>query len=167
MKITNHDFQPLKKPVFNIEKIRRIDNLTKIKFQNSPSDLTRELFPMHIALHNKKNPELSTNLKDYIIVRAVTILETYFTDLIIQLIDDYKMSSHGIFDDDTLNIPIRRLDDIKQDEVTRGKIIATSCNLQDISEVNRILSKILDMDFLVSGHNNYTYPSSFRRTRRA
>mgnify|MGYP000264609506 CR=1 FL=1 len=51
-------------------------------------------------------------------------------------------------DEQELVIDINQFEFIKKKSTTRGKILATNFNLQDPVEINRILSKILSINFV-------------------
>jgi len=144
----------MRSPQIKINKIRGLNPsiLNSLKIQGMSAEIIfQELLPILTQLQNKgnmMNEDLKNHIRRYLIIRLVTILEVFFTDWIVKLIDVYKLPYTNLFENPNINIPISKLKDIKNDTITEGKIIATSFNMQDISEINQVFSKLIMPDFL-------------------
>ncbi|MDH3277163.1 MAG: hypothetical protein OEL77_02900 [Nitrosopumilus sp.] len=141
----------MKNPQFKLGKIKNIDETESKEFQKISSNIVfKELLPIIQQLNNAnyKNEELKQHLRRYLIIRLVTILEVYFTKWVVRLIDLYKLPYSNMFENPNINIPISRLQEIKKDQISEGKIVATSFNMQNISEINHVFSKLVTPNFL-------------------
>ena len=136
-----------KKPKLNLTKVRRLGKSSTEEIIEGVLD--KETRPI-IALLKKKLPDkqFERSVKNYLIIRFVTTIEVYFNELIASLIDTYKMPTQGIFEDEKIELPLSRLDDVSKGKITKGKIIATSFTFQNINDIDKVLSKILGFGFL-------------------
>jgi len=62
-------------------------------------------------------------------------------------VDYYGFDISNLFDTNSIEIPFRAFDEIKSNRITKGLIVATNFNFQDISDINKVFSKLLDFDF--------------------
>lgn len=97
-------------------------------------------------LEEKIEPSLKTQLKNYIIIRLVALLEHYFQNHVVNLIDYYHFKHNSLFVDDKISVSLSSLD--KLQHTTKGKIIATNLQFHSSSDVDFVFSKLLDENFL-------------------
>ena len=131
-------------PKIDFSKIERFDEI--------PTDdesfrlIREELFLILSKLETETDPRIEIQLKNYIIIRLVTLLELFFQNHVVNLIDHYNLKHNDLFADDKISISLSSLD--KLQNATKGKIIATSLQFQSSSNINDIFSKLLNEEFL-------------------
>lgn len=136
----------MKKVLFNFKRISQFgykDTLDVIKhsIENEMEEIVQ------LIEKNQEDSMLIEHLKRYFIIRALTIIESTFRDLSIRLVDYYGFDISNLFDTNSIEIPFRAFDEIKSNRITKGRIVATNFNFQDISDINKVFSKLLDFDF--------------------
>jgi len=131
-------------PKIDFNKIERFD---EIPTDDEAFRLIREELSLILSkLENETDPKIEIQLKNYMIIRLVTLLELYFQNHVVNLIDHYNLKHNDLFSDDKISISLSSLD--KLQNVTKGKIIATSLQFQSSSNINDIFSKLLNEEFL-------------------
>jgi len=132
-------------PKIDFNKIERFNEITN---DDEAFRLIREeLSLILLKLENETDPKIEIQLKNYIIIRLVTLLELYFQNHVVNLIDHYDLKHNDLFTDDKISISLSSLD--KLQNATKGKIIATSLQFHSPSDINKIFSKLLNEEFLV------------------
>lgn len=90
---------------------------------------------------------LRKELKNYLIIRQVTIIESYLKYHVIRIIDDYQLDIISLFDNKEFLVSIHNIDYIKKKDFTKGRIVATNFNFQNPNDINFVFSKLLQVDF--------------------
>ena len=154
-----------KHPIFDIQKVKNFDkNIPQAELY---AVLDRELEDVILALKKSKKTKISKQLKKYIIIRLVTIVEIYLQNIVSKLIDKYDLDASDLFQGSEIPIPIKNFKEIQGKDFTKGKIIAINFNFQNFQETNRVFSQILGIDFfetlkdwIVFGIQQETIPES-------
>ncbi|AJW71052.1 hypothetical protein [Nitrosopumilus adriaticus] len=139
-----------KHPMLDIHKIKNFDKLIPNStlsnvMDNELRDVIREL--------DKRNVKISKQLKKYIIIRLVTIVESYLQNNIAWLVDDYDLNVERLFQGSEIPIPIKYFKEIQKKDFTKGKIIAANFNFQNSSEINKVFSNLLGLNFFDTLHD--------------
>ena len=108
-----------------------------------------ELAPVLIdLLKNEMTPELKQITRNYLIIRLVTMIETYFRSMVRMTIDTLQFEFMGIFPNDEIKISLLDLKEIKKNEkITEGRIISSSFNFQNLDEIDSVMSKLFGKSF--------------------
>lgn len=101
------------------------------------------------------NPTLERHLKNYFVIRTVTILEVFFNELVVKLIDVYNLPYKKLFDDDLVQISLSRFEEIKTGKMTEGKIIASNFNFQEKGQINKVITNLINLPFFDTIGNLY------------
>jgi hypothetical protein len=131
-----------------------------LKFEPKKLDRYKDLFPDDISftpivgelsivlyhLDETSDKEFEKHLKNYLIIRLVSIMEIYFQNLVVRLVDDYDLPLNNLFKNENVNIPLSIFDKIKK--FSKGKIIATNLRFQSRLEINEVFSSLLDYKFI-------------------
>ena len=106
---------------------------------SSGTDVSKCL--QHLA--KKQNDDLMSYLSDYVIIRSVTQIEVFFKFSAVTMIDDLNCP----LPDMNVSTSLEELRLLNQ--VTLGKIAVEQFNFQDIRDIDKIFSHLLEMKFLV------------------
>lgn len=133
-----------KHPILDIRKVKDFEKIIpQIDLYNV---LDRELEEVISALEKPRN-KISKQLKKYIIIRLVTIIETYLQNIVSELIDDYDLDVTSLFQGTEIPIPIKHFKEIQKKDFTKGKIMAINFNFQNINEIDKVFSHLLGLNF--------------------
>ena len=94
----------------------------------------------HLA--KKQNDDLTSYLSDYVIIRSVTEIEVFCKSSAVTMIDDFNCP----LPDMSVTTSLEELKLLNQ--VTLGKITADQFNFQNIHDIDKIFSHLLEMKFL-------------------
>lgn len=101
--------------------------MKSLKFEPKKLDRYKDLFPDDISftpivgelsivlyhLDETSDKEFAKHLKNYLIIRLVSIMEIYFQNLVVRLVDDYDFPLNNLFENENVNIPLSTFDKIK------------------------------------------------------
>jgi len=140
-----------------------IDNIIKAVKGQGVFDIDRiidnEIDPI-IDLLNTKKVKFKTSLEDYVVVRLVAYFEIQMKDFAIWLIDKGIPVDVTKLVQNELRIPITDLDNIRDKNFTRGGIIATNFNFQNLADVNYIFSRIFKLNLIETLKDYTNWPNS-------
>lgn len=128
-------------------KPKKIQGLTE---ELDPDVWDKQLEDLALIISNIKKIESESviqALKNYVIINMVTIIEDTAKRLLKSLIDSNNFKVKNLFQRDELHIRLESLDALKSDELTKGVIIASNFNFQNVDEVNYVFSNLFKMDF--------------------
>lgn len=114
-----------------------------IKIEKTVQD---ELLPVTKELASGSNSEIEEMLMNYVVMRSVTIIETYFADIVAHVIDKNIGTPSQLFDSGELidfNLEIQTM----RSGETEGKIAASMFNFQNSRELDSVMSNILTYSF--------------------
>ena len=94
------------------------------------------------------NEVIITGLKNYIIIKLISVLEDSCKKLAKDEIDRLKINLKNFFQKNDILVRISDLDTLKNSEFTKGAIVASNFNFQNISSINEVLSGIAGTDFI-------------------
>lgn len=133
-----------KHPKFHFDKIRDFDKIIpEREFYDVFND---ELAYVYNSLKNPRS-KISKHLKKYFIIRLVTMIESYLKYLAAHLVDVHKLKISNLFQEGTISMQIKDLEEIKKKEFTIGKMVAISFNFQDMREADWVFSRLLGVKF--------------------
>lgn len=111
--------------------------------------LLKEFKPIITGIKNS-DPSISTHLKNYFVIHLVTIIENHFKETLSFVVDNHKIDVFQLLDKNEISIPITKLDELQKIKITKGKIVASNFNFQNISEINHVFSTIFGINFLTN-----------------
>jgi len=82
-------------------------------------------------------PEVFAALEGYSIIRVVATIEQFFRNLVKKLVDNQPKLADLVVSD--ASVPIK--------SITLGEAVATTFQFQDPNDINKVISKILEIDF--------------------
>ncbi|MCV0430718.1 hypothetical protein [Nitrosopumilus sp.] len=107
-----------------------------------------ELYKQIDEFENIESKEVIQSLKNFIVINLVTVMEDTIKRELKFEIDVEQIELKNIFDQNELRIRLTDLDIIKTNEITKGMIVASNFNFQNLNEFDRIFSKAYKVDFL-------------------
>ncbi len=115
-----------------------------------PDIWNTQLENLELMISNIKNIESQETvqaLKNYVIINMVTIIEDTSKRLLKSLIDSNNFKVKNLFQRDELHIKLESLDVLKSNELTKGTIIASNFNFQNLNEINYVFSNLFKFNF--------------------
>src|SRR5690348_2346718 len=91
----------------DLDKILEQDSLKII------SELSSEIKPIMELVKTTKNKSLKISMINYLVIRLVSTLESYYRNLVRELIDSELFDAKGLLANDELTISLLELDSIK------------------------------------------------------
>ena len=99
------------------------------------------------SIKNQKDDTNEKLMKNYVIVRLVSLIEFNLKALITYLIDELDIKPHTILDEDSIEIDLDVLQRFKSDQYTKGSVIIAHLDKMNPGITYRILSRINKLDF--------------------
>src|SRR5579863_2429535 len=120
---------------------KKMRKFYKISYDDFNNKMMEELKPIFVALKNKKlDKKLERHLKNYLIIRIVTISENYFGNKARDIIDKYDVDITRLV---TL-AEIKNLDSLMETtHRTKGDIIASNYSFQNELQIDYVFSQLL------------------------
>jgi len=94
-----------------------------------------------------KSEQTIQGIKNYVIINMVTVIEDTTKRLLKSLIDSNNFKIKNLFQRDELHIRLESLDSLKSEELTKGAIIASNFNFQNLNEIDYIFSNLFKFNF--------------------
>ena len=123
---------------------RKLPNIPEFDFESYNNEINGLLRICNALEENKDGTQY---LKNYIIIRLVGIVENQFKSIIADLVDFFQIPPSDLLDSEFINIRVDDFDEIKSEEVTKGKIVVMNFSTQNAKDLSRILSRINNLDF--------------------
>jgi len=140
-----------------------IENIIKLVKGRSAFQFERiideEIDPL-IDFLEKKKRKIRTSIENYIIIRLVAYVEIQLKDFAIWLIDQGHDIDITDLVQNELRIPITALDQIKDKNFTKGGIIATNFNFQNLKDIDFVFSRIYKLNFLETLKDYKNWPKN-------
>ena len=125
----------------------KIERLKRTEFKDIENHVIEEELSIVLSeIKKATESELETQLKNYVIIRLIAILEEFCTGWVVRLIDDYEFEHKTLFDKDEIIISLSSMNKLK--EITTGKIVATSLQFHKSSDIDQVFSRLLNEKFL-------------------
>ena len=99
------------------------------------------------SIKNQKDDTNKKLMKNYVIIRLVSLIEFNLKALITYLIDELDIKPHTILDEDSIEIDLDVLQRFKSDQYTKGSVIIAHLDKMNPGITYRILSRINKLDF--------------------
>lgn len=129
-------------------KIKHLEgDLESQKPQGLSTDLTSDLFSILILLRKPQNEDEIKHLTNYFIIRLITILESYFSNWLVKLVDVYDLPYKQLYKKD-IQKKVKEIKKKYASDPSVGKVVTSTVNFQDWKDVNKIFSSIITPDFL-------------------
>lgn len=100
-----------------------------------------------LELEKESESAVSTALKNYIIIRLISTIETSCKRIVRDEIDRNKINVKNFFYKKDILLRISDLDSIKDVEFTKGAIVASNFNMQNLVDLDEVLSNITGVNF--------------------
>ena len=133
------------------ERVNRFPTVDRVFYEKSFLDLTN--FCSIIGkqeeqeLKEKSDHSISGLMKNYVIVRLVSLVEYHLKALISLLIDEWNINPRRVLDSDSISIELNVLLHFKSEQYTKGRIIIAHLDKMNARLITKILSKINRLDF--------------------
>lgn len=130
----------------------QIDEIIQFKDRSIQYLFTESFYEIEAILNTVKNEKLNdktkNGLNNYIIIRLVSLIESFCKNLTRKIIDEYHMEPTGIFEKDEIKISLFDLEEIKKNKkITVGRIVSNEINFQNPKEIDYVLSKLIGGSF--------------------
>jgi hypothetical protein len=116
-----------------------------------------EIRPLLDLLHDKNTPpRIVKSLKRFLIISLVSTFEFYFKNMARMYVDSNNVDLTKLFKDE-ICFKLSDLDSMLRDKViTKGNIVISSVNFDDMGRIINFFSKLLDINFFryVYAENN-------------
>ena len=93
------------------------------------------------------NDETAQNVKNYILIRLVTIFENEMKAIIKEVIDGFGIKPSQILGEKFMSINLDQLEEYQKTNVTMGSVVVTQYYLTNAGNVDNVLSKINRVQF--------------------
>ena len=135
-----------RKGILQIDEIIQLtDKSIQELFTESFKEITEIL---NVIKDQKFDSIINIALTNYVIIRLVSLIETFCKNLARKMIDEYHLQPKGIFEKDEIKISILDLEEIKKNEkITVGRIVSNEINFQNPKEIDSTLSKLFGFTF--------------------
>lgn len=123
--------------------MKKIKALYKISYARFNETLETELVSIVKVLKDKKSStELKKHLKNYFIIRVVTMIEDYYRSKAYRIVDEYDLNVKELLDE------ISVVDILsKNHNITKGQILAINFSFQNPADIDLVFSKLLNLQF--------------------
>lgn len=130
------------------KKMKKFYQISQDDFENK---MKEELNPIFAVLKSKKlDKKLERHLKNYLIIRVVTIAENYFGNKARDIIDKYDVNVTNLV---TVS-SIKDLDSlIENTHRTKGEIIASNFSFQNELQIDYVFTQLLGFRFFEAVEN--------------
>jgi hypothetical protein len=107
----------------------------------------KEIRPLLDLLNNRDTPQVIKNsLKKFLVISLVSIFKFYFKNMASKYVDNNNIDLTKLFKDE-ICFNLSDLDTVlKGDIVTKGNILISSVKFTDLHQINKFISKLLDID---------------------
>jgi hypothetical protein len=116
-----------------------------IEFCNK--EVKPSIYSLSSKAPNQLDSHIKNQLKRFLIIELVSVFENYFKYMTAYYVDKNKVDLSILFED-TITFKLSELETVLDDaRHTRGNIIVSSLKFDGLDKVNKIVSKLLDIDF--------------------
>lgn len=116
-------------------------------WERGESSFNKEIRPLVNYLQSSADKSLFNQIKNYIIIRLVSILEDFFKTLVINMVDNYDLPLNVLWNDEA-KVPISILNEMLSKKnlgmMMKGKIVANEFNFADAKKVNYVFTELLN-----------------------
>lgn len=115
-----------------------------------PTYWDTQLECLSLALSDSDKNEskhITQALKNYVVIHLVTIIEDTVKRNFKYIIDQGDFEIKKLFYQDELHIKLESLDALKTKEITKGTIIASNFNFQNLNEIDYVFSSLFKFNF--------------------
>ena len=150
----------MKKPYRGLrsDKVERIPALDVIAYEESIKDLID-----FCSIIDDQDDTHQTLMKNYVMVRLVSIIEFNLKAFISELIDDLDLKPGEILIDDSISINLDILQNFKSEFFTKGRIITASLDKMNPGIIYGIMNRVNHLDYfdwydaLIQPHQGKTW----------
>ena len=150
----------MKKPYRGLrsDKVERIPALDVIAYEESIKDLID-----FCSIIDDQDDTHQTLMKNYVMVRLVSIIEFNLKAFVSELIDDLDLKPGEILIDDSISINLDVLQNFKSEFFTKGRIITASLDKMNPGIIYGIMNRVNHLDYfdwydaLIQPHQGKTW----------
>jgi len=134
----------MKKPLQGLrsDKVERLPTFDVISFDATIEDLLS-----FCSIIDDQDDINQTLMKNYVMIRLVSIVEFNLKAFVSKLIDDLDLKPEEILRDDSISINLDILQNFKSDFYSKGRIITASLDKMNPGLIYSIMSRINHLDF--------------------
>ena len=133
--------KPTRRPIRG-DRVAHIPQLDVEEFEKSMNDLID-----FCSMINEQNNINQTLMKNYVIIRLVSIVEFHLKAFISELIDDLDLRPDEVIIDDSISIETDVLQHFKSEFYTKGRIITALLDKMNPGIIYSIMSRINRLDY--------------------
>lgn len=111
------------------------------------SHCDNEIRPLLDLLNDRDtSPVIKKSLKRFLVISLISTFEFYFKNMASKYVDDNNVDLTQLFSDE-ICFKLSDLDTILKDKIiTKGNILISSVNFNDLHQINNFISKLLNID---------------------
>ena len=94
-----------------------------------------------------KNDSAQKLMKNYVLVRLISIVEFHLKGLVSTMIDNLEIKTQEILRDDSIPLKLDVLDHLESEKMTKGNMISAFLDIMNPGKVYAIMSKVNKLDF--------------------
>ena len=132
----------MRKRVYLDEKVNRAPDVDPEYYENSFKDLIN-----FCKIIKKQDPSDQTLMKNWVIVRLVSLLEYHLKASISDLIDELDINPRRILKEDSILIDLNVLQHFKSEQYTKGRIIIAHFDKMNANSIKIIMDRINRLDY--------------------
>ena len=132
----------MRKRVYLDEKVNRAPDVDPEYYENSFKDLIN-----FCKIIKKQDPSDQTLMKNWVIVRLVSLLEYHLKASISDLIDELDINPRRILKEDSILIDLNVLQHFKSEQYTKGRIIIAHFDKMNANSIKMIMDRINRLDY--------------------
>lgn len=106
----------------------------------------KSLYKFCEQIKNENEKEKIQHMKNYTVIRAASIFENQLKSILVHFVDEHKILPSQILEDDTIPISLDDLDELKKEDITKGKILTSTFNV-NIGTLAKCFGRINHVDF--------------------
>ena len=137
------------------EMARKFAKFQLNKIQGLSKDIDPDFFDKKIDMlienlqefESIKSENIIQSLKNYTVINAVTLIEDASKRILKMLINSEVFKIKNLFERDEIHIKLDSFEDLKTSNISKGDIVASNFNLQNLNELNYVFSRICRLDF--------------------
>ena len=125
---------------------QKIDTLPSFDPEKFTEDID-ELRHFCILISDVENDSAQKLMKNYVLVRLISIIEFHLKGLVSNLIDELDIKTQDILRDESIPLKLDVLDHLESEKMTKGNMISAFLDIMNPGKVYAIMSKVNKLDF--------------------
>ena len=137
---------------------KKLEQLRKLVIQDPSKivlNIEEELYLILEIIEDKEFKFIRTSLSNYLIIRLVSTIESFFKNLIRQAVDDGAFDPSDLLLNSDIKLSLIDINEVKSDhQLTIGKLILLNYNFQRYRDIDKAMSYLLHKKDFLSLFNN-------------